>query len=103
MHRVAVMGLCFMACAVVATGQFKGGEEKAPARKSDIPYIKCQVCQHLVREAARSIKKRRDGLNPGKKVKPVAHKSFYGLVFGESIDAGFCLGVIGQMGHQHGH
>lgn len=70
MHSTALVGLCLAACAVMATGQFAGGEEKAAARKSDIPYIQCQVCQHLVREAARSTKRRRDDLNPGKKVKP---------------------------------
>ncbi|CAD7705086.1 unnamed protein product [Ostreobium quekettii] len=49
-------------------GAGRPDEAKAPAVKADIRYIKCGVCEHLVREALRGVKRIAADVKPGKKV-----------------------------------
>ena len=44
-------------------------EEKIPAVKSDIKYIRCQVCEHLAKQARNVVKALQAELKPGKKVR----------------------------------
>lgn len=46
----------------------KMGENKAPARKADIPLIKCQVCELYVKQAIKATKELRAAVKPGHKV-----------------------------------
>jgi hypothetical protein len=51
-------------------GGMGGGEPpKAMAVKSDIPFIRCQVCEALVKQAYRHTKAERAALKPGQKVR----------------------------------
>ena len=50
-------------------GQFGGSRPSYTAVKSDIPYIKCGVCEALAKNAYRQVKTARDALRPGKKVR----------------------------------
>uniref|UniRef100_A0A7S0RYT4 Saposin B-type domain-containing protein n=1 Tax=Chlamydomonas leiostraca TaxID=1034604 RepID=A0A7S0RYT4_9CHLO len=45
----------------------KMGEHKAPARKADIPLIKCQVCEMYVKQAIKATKELRAAVKPGQK------------------------------------
>ncbi len=59
-----------LALAVLATqasAQF-GGEPDALPVKSDLPYIRCGVCEAVGKNAYRQVKAARDALKPGKKV-----------------------------------
>ena len=53
-----------------AWGQFGGPAPtpSIPAVKSDLPYIRCGVCEALAKNAYRQVKAARDKLKPGKKV-----------------------------------
>ena len=51
-------------------GQFGGSRPTFTAVKTDIPYIKCGVCETLAKNAYRQVKTARDALRPGKKVWP---------------------------------
>jgi hypothetical protein len=42
---------------------------KAPAVKSDIKYIKCSVCEEIVKSLHREVKTMRDALSKNKKVR----------------------------------
>ena len=53
-------------------GQFGGSRPTFTAVKSDIPYIKCGVCEALAKNAYRQVKTARDALRPGKKVRHVS-------------------------------
>ena len=46
---------------------------KAAAVKSDIKFIKCQVCEAVVKQATRRVKAMRSELKPGTKVCNDAH------------------------------
>ena len=70
-------GLSALVCivfllAVTAQAQFGGmGGPQQPAFKpvkSDIPYIKCQVCEQMAKAAFRQVKAARDAVKPGHKV-----------------------------------
>lgn len=50
-----------------ASAQF-GGEPEASPVKSDLPYIRCAVCETVAKNAYRQVKAARDALKPGKKV-----------------------------------
>ena len=80
MIRVRAPPLC-LALAVLALlaasvagqmppGQFGGSRPTFTAVKTDIPYIKCGVCETLAKNAYRQVKTARDALRPGKKVWP---------------------------------
>lgn len=43
-------------------------EPKALAVTSDIKYVRCQVCEAVVKQAVRKVKGMRDDLKPGQKV-----------------------------------
>ena len=63
----------------IAVAQFGGmGGPKQPTFKpvkSDIPFIKCQVCEQLAKAAFRQVKAARDKVKPGHKVsRLVCHK-----------------------------
>lgn len=65
--------LALLAASVAAQmppGQFGGSRPTFTAVKSDIPYIKCGVCEALAKNAYRQVKTARDALRPGKKVRP---------------------------------
>ncbi len=44
-------------------------EPKALAVKSDIQYIRCQVCEAMAKQAQRAVKTMREALTAGKKVR----------------------------------
>lgn len=50
-------------------GGKKMGEKKAAARKEDIQYIRCQVCETFVKQAIKTVKTLREAEKPGKKVR----------------------------------
>ncbi|GMH42954.1 hypothetical protein BSKO_10876 [Bryopsis sp. KO-2023] len=70
---VLLFGFAFLCCCVAAQPKSfgQGREEKAPAKKSDIKYIRCAVCQNLIREASRLTKRLRDDVKPGKQVREI--------------------------------
>ena len=53
-----------------AWGQFGGPAPtpSIPPVKSDLPFIRCGVCEALAKNAYRQVKAARDKLKPGKKV-----------------------------------
>ena len=64
----------FLALAILATcasaqfgGGFGGAPEASPV-KTDLPYIRCGVCEALAKHAFRQVKAAKDALKPGKKV-----------------------------------
>lgn len=67
----AAIGVLLLVCC--SAQGFGGGksENKIPAVKSDIKYIKCQVCETYVKHAVRSVKKMRDEATPSHKVREV--------------------------------
>lgn len=61
----ALLALALLA--TQASAQF-GGEPDAFPVKSDLPYIRCGVCEAVGKNAYRQVKAARDALKPGKKV-----------------------------------
>lgn len=65
-------GLLLVLCTCLAHGQgFGGGSkgpDKAPASKADLPLIRCQVCEAVVKQAISEVKGMRAELKPGKRV-----------------------------------
>jgi hypothetical protein len=51
--------------AAVAAGQKKPA---TAARRGDIPYIKCQVCERIAREISAQVAKKQQELPPSRKV-----------------------------------
>jgi hypothetical protein len=49
-------------------GMPKPEQKKAPAVKEDIPYIRCQVCEAVVKQSIKLVKDLTAELKPGKKV-----------------------------------
>ncbi|GBF95667.1 hypothetical protein Rsub_08649 [Raphidocelis subcapitata] len=45
-----------------------GGRQTPPAVRADVPFIRCGVCQHFVKQALRVLKTMREELKPGKKL-----------------------------------
>ncbi|KAL5225676.1 hypothetical protein ABZP36_012315 [Zizania latifolia] len=45
-----------------------GGGTEESARREDIPYIRCQVCERIVREISAQVTKKEQALPPSKKV-----------------------------------
>ena len=64
--------LCLLCALALVSGQGFTNPKKpaAVARKEDVKYIKCQTCEALAKHALRQVKAARDGLKPGKKVRP---------------------------------
>eukprot|EP00199_Chlamydomonas_sp_CCMP681_P005464 CAMPEP_0119107866 /NCGR_PEP_ID=MMETSP1180-20130426/12000_1 /TAXON_ID=3052 ORGANISM="Chlamydomonas cf sp, Strain CCMP681" /NCGR_SAMPLE_ID=MMETSP1180 /ASSEMBLY_ACC=CAM_ASM_000741 /LENGTH=243 /DNA_ID=CAMNT_0007093413 /DNA_START=60 /DNA_END=787 /DNA_ORIENTATION=+ len=73
MQMLAVASVLLLLSAT-AYGQGMGGmggnkgPDKAPARKADLPFIRCQVCQAIVKQSVASVKAMRSALKPGKKL-----------------------------------
>ena len=63
--------LAVLMCTATAQGQFGGPGAKASAKavKSDVKYIRCQVCEAIAKHAIREVKAMREELKPGKKVR----------------------------------
>eukprot|EP00897_Mesotaenium_endlicherianum_P006469 jgi/Mesen1/5850/ME000298S05121 len=60
---VALLLLCCFICDQLPTVASK----KAPkARKEDVKYIKCEVCEEIVKQLNRQVKKKRDDISPKK-------------------------------------
>lgn len=51
-------------------GMPKKPEKKAPAVPSDIPFIRCQACEAIVKQSIKMVKTMRSELKPGQKVRP---------------------------------
>ncbi len=65
----AFSALAFLAsCASAQFGGGFGGAPEAAPVKSDLPYIRCGVCEALAKHAFRQVKTVKDALKPGKKV-----------------------------------
>ena len=68
---------CLLAClaAILAPSRAQFGGMGGPqqptfkAVKSDLPFIRCQVCEQLAKAAVRQVKTARDEVKPGKKVR----------------------------------
>ena len=71
LQRLLVL-LAVLICTATAQGQFGGPGAKPTAKavKSDVKYIKCQVCEAIAKHAIREVKAMREELKPGKKVSP---------------------------------
>jgi hypothetical protein len=75
--RVARAALALAAAALLAAcvaaqmppGAFGGSRPTFTAVKSDLPYIRCGVCEALAKNAYRQVKTAREALRPGKKVR----------------------------------
>lgn len=67
---LTLLALCATCCDAQfgGMGMGMGGEPEATAVKSDLPYIRCQVCETLAKNAYRQVKTAQDALKPGKKV-----------------------------------
>lgn len=65
--------LAVLICTATVQGQFGGPAAKPAAKavKSDVKYIKCQVCEAIAKHAIREVKTMREQLKPGKKVSHV--------------------------------
>ena len=47
----------------------RGKDKKAPATKADLPYIRCGVCEGVVKQAISAVKKMRSEATAVKKVR----------------------------------
>ena len=63
-----LLGFCISA-QMGMPGQFGGNRPTYTAVKTDIPYIRCGVCEALAKNAYRQVKTARDALPSGKKVR----------------------------------
>jgi hypothetical protein len=63
----ALLAAC--ARAQMPPGTFGGSRLTFTAVKSDLPYIRCGVCEALAKNAYRQVKTAREALRPGKKVR----------------------------------
>lgn len=68
--------LSLAVAAVTAQFGMPPGKQEAKPVKSDIQYIRCQVCELLAKNAYRQVKAQRDALKPGKKVEASAAAVF---------------------------
>ena len=57
--------LLYPVAAAAAAGQKKPA---TAARREDIPYIRCQVCERIAREISAQVAKKQQALPPSKKV-----------------------------------
>jgi len=68
----AVRLALLVALVVAASAQFGGGNRppppKPPASKADLPLIRCQVCEAVVKQAREVVKTLRAEVKPGKKL-----------------------------------
>ncbi|RCV20647.1 hypothetical protein SETIT_4G073700v2 [Setaria italica] len=62
---VALAAVLLHPAAVAAAGQKKPA---TAARREDIPYIRCQVCERIAREISAQVAKKQQALPPSKKV-----------------------------------
>lgn len=62
---VALAAVLLHPAAVEAAGQKKPA---TAARREDIPYIRCQVCERIAREISAQVAKKQQALPPSKKV-----------------------------------
>ena len=69
--QFAAVAVALLLLSAPASGQFGGMPASRPepkAVKADVPYISCQVCELVAKNAYRQVKAKRDALKPGKKV-----------------------------------
>ena len=69
--QLLLLLVAVLICTATAQGQFGGPGAKPTAKavKSDVKYIKCQVCEAIAKHAIREVKAMREELKPGKKVR----------------------------------
>lgn len=70
------LALVFLASANAQFGGGFGGAPEAAPVKSDLPYIRCGVCEALAKHAFRQVKAVKDALKPRKKVSVSLRRSF---------------------------
>lgn len=119
-RTLRLCALCLIALAGLAECQFGQQPEKPiiPAVKSDLPYIRCGVCEAFVRNAFKHVEAARAELKPGAKVlfclkccnlKPFtamlpeqSHPAFNNLSFsrGQWISARCCICFLRDTGSQ---
>lgn len=71
MARRAVALLVAVALAAVLLHPAAAAGQKKPAtaaRREDVPYIQCQVCERIAREISAQVAKKQQALPPSKKV-----------------------------------
>lgn len=75
LQKMALLALLaaalLLAAPVAAMFPGMGGNKpppKVPAVKADIPFIKCQVCEAIIKQAREVVKDLRAGLKPKQKV-----------------------------------
>jgi hypothetical protein len=69
-RRAAALLLAVALAAVVLHPAAAAGQKKpaTAARREDIPYIRCQVCERIAREISSQVAKKQQALPPSKKV-----------------------------------
>lgn len=70
-RRAAALLLAVALAAVVLSSSAAAAAQKKPAtaaRREDIPYIQCQVCERIAREISAQVAKKQQALPPSKKV-----------------------------------
>lgn len=69
---VAVVALAVAAVLLIlhADGAAAAGPKKpaTAARREDVPYIRCQVCERIAREISEQVARKQQALSPSKKV-----------------------------------
>lgn len=69
-RAVALLVAVALATVLLHTVEVAAGQKKpaTAARREDIPYIRCQVCERIAREISAQVAKKHQALPPSKKV-----------------------------------
>ena len=67
-HRVWPLAVALCALVACAGAQFNPSKPAAKPVKSDVKYIRCQVCELLAKNAYRQVKDLQKSLKPTQKV-----------------------------------
>jgi hypothetical protein len=67
---VALLVAVALAAVLLQPAAAAAGQKKpaTAARREDIPYIRCQVCERIAREISEQVAKKQQALPPSKKV-----------------------------------
>ncbi len=63
---LAVFLLCLSSSCTLVDAKKKETKSAVTARKEDVKYIKCGVCEEIVKQLSRQVKKKRDKIAPKK-------------------------------------
>ena len=76
-----MMTFITMACAQMGMPGMGGGKKdtKVPAVKSDVKFIRCDVCEEMAKTLRRDVKEMRTAMKKNKQVKSYQHLSVHGI------------------------